>query len=103
MSEIKDKYREETNKDIFAEPQNMGSWCYSCEYVQWLENQIKLLSKGITIKMQETETFVRQYINNNGYPPTYRVVAKKYNIYVCAAYARLRHCRKLMKHRNIDS
>jgi len=104
MTQIKDKYREETNKDIYHEnPQDAGVWCYTTEYVKWLEQHVDvsclLCVRGITQKMLDTENYVKKYIEDYGKPPTYRQVAKDFNIAVCAAYARLRNCRELMKHR----
>ena len=54
---------------------------------------------GVTQKMIDTEYYVRAYINKHDKPPTYRNVAKHFDIAVCASHARLRHCRELMRAR----
>jgi hypothetical protein len=35
---VKDKYREETNEDVYASMENYGA--YTDNYVKWLENQV---------------------------------------------------------------
>jgi|TARA_R110000822_G_scaffold228395_3_gene360827 hypothetical protein len=35
---VKDKYREETNEDVYATMENYGG--YTDNYVKWLENQV---------------------------------------------------------------
>ena len=113
MTQVKDKYREETNKDIYHKnPQDAGAWCYTTEYVKWLEQHVirlfaipdvscLLCARGITQKMLDAENYVKKYIDDYKRPPTYRQVAKDFNIAVCAAHARLRHCRYLMKRKKI--
>lgn len=65
-----------------------------------IERQVvKLFARGITQRMLDAEDYVRKYIKDYGKPPTYRQVAKIFNIAVNAAYARLRHCRELMVRR----
>ena len=51
-----------------------------------------------TAAMKETEDYVDSVIKETGRPPTYREVAKRFNLKSsCAAYARLRNCRSKMK------
>jgi len=62
MSNSKDKYREETNCDVYSEnPPEIGVWCYTNEYVHWLENQRELFASGITQKMLDAENYVKKY------------------------------------------
>ena len=37
---LKDKYREETNKDVYSDD-NVYGGSYSDQYVKWLEKQVK--------------------------------------------------------------
>jgi hypothetical protein len=65
MSNSKDKYREETNCDVYSEnPPEIGVWCYTNEYVHWLENQRELFASGITQKMLDAENYVKKLKND---------------------------------------
>ena len=108
MSDLKDKYREEFNKDVYYEnPEDCGAWCYTVDYVQWLEKQVKLFAipvvscslcgRGITAKQSETEAYVLEFTKENGKPPTYRQIAKHFKIQVNSAYVRMKPFRHLMR------
>ena len=39
--DLKQQYREETNVDVYHDiPLEAGAWCYTSDYVRWLEKQI---------------------------------------------------------------
>jgi len=38
---LKEKYKNETKTDVYHEnPIDAGAWCYTSDYVRWLEKQI---------------------------------------------------------------
>jgi len=42
---LKKKYKKETNADVYHENSvDAGSWCYTSDYVRWLENQIEIFN-----------------------------------------------------------
>lgn len=56
--DIKDKYREETNKDVYSSSAFEEEGSYSDEYVKWLEGQVSKLpihgvSKSFHCQRQE--------------------------------------------------
>ena len=71
---MKDRYREETNEDVYSEDTCCGCGCggsYSDEYVKWLESEVKKLhsqnvSDSVLSKCTRVEVIEdsdRAYIN----------------------------------------
>lgn len=59
------------------------------------------IPKKQTKKTKETEVFVDQFIQKNGYPPTYRDIMDEFKLKsFCPAYYRCRHFRSKMVERS---
>ena len=62
---MKDKYREETNKDVYANDMCCGcggsDGSYSDEYVKWLESEVKKLHIQNVSDSALNETFKNGY------------------------------------------
>ena len=44
--DLNSKYLKEKGGEVFVSPEEIGPWCYSNEYVYWLQEQVQSLTKA---------------------------------------------------------
>lgn len=80
---------------FFISSKNILDTCPSVHYISSEQKSTIMKKLQITDRQQEILSFIQEYVDFNGYPPTYREIGKKFNI--VSTFGVKRHIDALVK------